>query len=145
MRAIIAAIILAASAAAGVAFGQTEKAIVPVDSWPTTVTLADKIIYNASQKDCVKAGYRLKPAKPATPNGKQIKSETLVQDPNDPAAAQYVIVYEDVPVVIPPVIVSEVLTNITASRVSFLFTTNGVWNGSVIWTDAPKSNSVVVK
>ena len=117
--------------------------IIPVDAWPSTVTLKDKIIYNATVKDCVKAGYRLKPAKPDTPAGKQIKSETLVQDDADESKATFVIVYEDAPIIIPPVIVPEVLTNVPASKVTFSFTTNGEYRG-VVWTDAPKSNGVVV-
>lgn len=124
---------------AGLAMAQEKVSIKPVTTWPTTVTLGDKIVYNAKPADCVKAGYRLIPAKPATPTGKRIVSETLVQDAKLAAYVSWQIVYEDIPapVIVPP----EVLTNVAAARVTFAFTTNGQYRG-VRWLDAPATNKV---
>jgi hypothetical protein len=98
--------------------------------------------YNPTVATCVRAGKRLKPSsKPATPEGKQIKTETLVQDDKDPSKCKWVVTYEDTPVVIAPVIIPEVTTNIVIGRLSFAFTTNG-WPRGVMWLDAPKTNKV---
>lgn len=125
--------------AAGIATAQEKVAIIPVTAWPKTVSLGDKIIYNATPADAVKAGYRLIPAKPATPVGKVIKSETLIQDDKDATKVKYVIVYEDAkpPVIVPPV----TLVEVKYDRVTFLFSTNGQYRG-VIWLDAPATNKV---
>jgi len=111
--------------------------IIPVSAWPKVIATADKQISNASKEDCIKAGYRLLPAvKPATPAGKRIKSESIVQDAQDAAACKYEIVYESAPIVTP-----EVTTNVLPSRVKFQFSTNGQYRG-VIWLDAPATNGV---
>jgi hypothetical protein len=123
--------------AAGLATAQEKVAIIPVTAWPKTVSLGDKIIYNATPADAVKAGYRLIPAKPATPVGKVIKSETLVQDEGKADKVKWVIVYEDEkpPVIVPP----ETLVEVKSDRVAFQFTTNGQYRG-VTWLDAPVTN-----
>lgn len=119
---------------------QTESAkIIPITAWPKVLNLAAKQIVNPSVDQCVTAGYRLLPAKPATPTGKRIKSESIVQDERDAEKCKYVIVYEDIPV--KPVATPEVLTNVPAGKVTFNFTTGGVFR-SVTWIDAPKSNTV---
>ena len=126
---------------AGMAMAQ----IKPVESWPTTIKTSDSITYNATEKDCIKAGYRLIPAKPETPAGKRIKSETLEQDDKRTKSAKWVIVYEDAPVVIPPVFVPEVLTNVPAANVTFVFTTNGEFRAA-IWTASQAiTNKAVMK
>jgi hypothetical protein len=132
MRAIIflAAVILAGAAMA--------IDIIPVTTWPMRI---GNSIYNPTIDQCVKAGYRLLVVKPSTPSGKRIKSEKIIQDPAALEKCKYEIIYEDIPVVTPPVIVSETLTNIPASRVTFNFSTNGIFRG-VVWTDAPKTNTV---
>jgi len=122
--------------------GQVEKAIVPVKTWPSTIHLPNKIIMGATISDCVQAGYRLLTAKPATPAGKRIKSEEIIQDDKDSTKCKYNITYEDIPEpVIPDPPVPEILTNIVHDRVSFSFTTGGVYRG-VVWLDAPVTNVV---
>jgi len=123
---------------AGVAFAQEVK-IIPVDKFPSTVSYDGKIYFQASADICVKAGYRLIPGKPTTPEGKRVKSETLVQDDKKADYVKYVIVYEDIPEPVP--VVPEILTNVPAEKVVFNFTTNGVFRG-VTWLDAPKTNEV---
>lgn len=116
--------------------------IIPVTSWPTTIHAPDKLITGATIVECVKYGYRLLTVKPATPEGKRIKSEAIIQDDKDPTKCKYKIVYEDIPEpVIPPPPEPEVLTNIVNDRVSFNFTTNGTYRG-VVWLDAPATNVV---
>jgi putative hemolysin len=109
--------------------------IIPVKEWPTRIGTS---VYNPTVDQCVKAGYRLIPAtKPATPEGKQIKSEKFVQDEKDTTKCKYEIVYEDIPVKpVPPVIVK---TNVASDRVKFIFSTNGTFYGA-IWLDAPSTN-----
>lgn len=113
--------------------------IIPVKSRPKSITTVDKVICNPTIDQCVAAGYRLLEAKPATPEGKQIKSEKIIQDPDNATKCKYEIVYEDLPA--KPVIVPDVLTNVSADKVQFSFTTNGQYRG-VIWLDAPKTNKV---
>ncbi|HPL75458.1 MAG TPA: hypothetical protein PKW18_12945 [Candidatus Sumerlaeota bacterium] len=113
--------------------------IIPVDAWPKKITTADRVIFNPTTEQCVKAGYRLIPAKPATPDGKQIKSAELVQDDKKADAVKWVIVYEDIPAPVVPV--PEVLTNVSADKVEFVFTMAGAFRG-VKWVDAPKTNEV---
>ena len=113
--------------------------IIPVDAWPKKITTADKVIFNPTTEQCVKAGYRLIPAKPSTPEGKQVKSAELVHDDKKADAVKWVIVYEDIPAPVVPV--PRVLTNVAADRVTFTFTTNGVFCG-VEWKDAPRTNGV---
>ena len=127
--------------AAVTVMGQSEKAIIPVNAWPKKINTTDKIICNPTADQCVKEGYRLLTTKPATPEGKRIKSEKIIQDDKDATRCQYEIVYDDIPVVIPPVIVPDVLTNIPSNKVTFNFTTSGGFRG-VIWTDAPKTNGI---
>ena len=116
--------------------------IIPVKQWPKTIHAPDKLITGATIADCVKYGYRLLTAKPATPEGKKIKSQAIIQDDKDPTKCKYKIVYEDIPEpVIPPPPEPEVLTNIVNDRVSFNFTTNGTYRG-VVWLDAPATNVV---
>jgi len=113
--------------------------IIPITSWPKTISMADKVICNPTVDQCVKAGYRLLTAKPATPAGKRIKSEAISQDDKDPTKCKYDIAYEDIPE--PTPVLPEILTNIPAERVSFNFTTNGSYRG-VVWLDAPATNVV---
>ena len=136
MRAIAIVFLLAVS----MALAQTELAkIHPVTAWPRVLNLADKQVVNPSVDQCVKAGYRLLSAKPASPTGKRIKTETIIQDPDDPTKCRYELTYEDIPA--KPVVTPEVLTNVPSAKVSFNFTTNGVFR-SVTWSDAPKTNAV---
>lgn len=122
--------------------------IIPVTSWPKTVATSGGITYNATEQDCIKAGYRLIPAKPETPAGKQITSEALMQDDKSARMAKWVVVYEAVPIVEPipfPEIIPEVLTNVPASKVTFVFTTNGDFRAA-IWTETlGKTNLPVIK
>jgi len=135
MKYLIAVIMVAAT----VAYGQAEKAIIPVAAWPRVLNLADKQIVNPNVAQCVKAGYRLLPARPATPTGQRIKSETIVQDDRKADMCKYIIVYEDVPV--KPIPQPETLTNVPSDKVTFNFTTGGVFR-SVSWIDAPQTNQV---
>ena len=114
--------------------------IIPVSVWPRAFYFGDKQIVNASVKTCVRAGYRMLTPKPVTPAGKRIKTEKIIQDDKDSSKCKYDIMYEDIPepVPVPP----EVLTNIANDRVSFSFTTGGVYRG-VVWLDAPVTNIVV--
>jgi len=117
--------------------------IIPVSVWPRAFYFGDKQIVNASVKTCVRAGYRMLTSKPATPDGKRIKSEKIIQDDKDPTKCKYDIAYEDIPEpVIPDPPPPEVLTNIANDRVSFSFTTNGSYRG-VVWLDAPVTNIAV--
>ena len=121
---------------AGVALAQDAK-IIPVDKFPSTVNYGGKTYYQASADICVKAGYRLIPSKPATPEGKWIKSEKFEQDDKKADSVKWVIEYEDIPAPpTPPPVIPEVLTNVVVGRLSFAFSTNGWWRG-VTWLDAP--------
>lgn len=71
--------------------------IIPVTEWPRVISLPDKQLVNPSISECVEAGYRLLPARPETPVGKRIKSETIVQDPDNAARCMYEMEYEDDP------------------------------------------------
>jgi hypothetical protein len=134
MRTIITVFLLSAT----LALAQTESAkIIPVSAWPRVLNLADKQVINPSVSECVTAGYRLLAAKPATPTGKRIAIETIIQDTNDVTKCTYQITYEDIPAPIAPT--PEVLTNVPASKVTFNFTTGGSYRG-VTWIDAPKTN-----
>ena len=115
-----------------------EQKFIPVSIWPRVLNLADKQVVNPSVQTCVKAGYRMLIAKPATPEGKRIKSEKIIQDDKDSSKCKYDIVYEDIPEPPPP----EVLTNVSSDKVTFRFTTNGIYRG-VIWADAPATNIAV--
>ena len=119
--------------------------IKPVKTWPRVVRFEGKTYYNADKSTCVKAGYRMLIAKPATPAGKRIKSEEIVQDDKDPSKCKYDIIYEDIPEpVIPDPPVPEVLTNVASDKVMFQFNTNGSYRG-VIWIDAPVTNIAAEK
>jgi hypothetical protein len=135
MKTLLAILMLVATCA----MAQDAK-IMPVDAWPKKITTADKVIFNPTVDQCVKAGYRIIPAKPATPEGKRIKSEELVQDDKKADAVKWVIVYKDIPALVVPV--PEVLTNVSADKVQFTFTVDGSFRG-VKWVDAPKTNEVV--
>ena len=111
---IIIALILLVLVAVTLALGQGEKAIIPVTTWPKVLNLADKQIVNPSVTDCVKAGYRLLPSKPATPEGKQIKTETVIQDDKNPAMVKYVLTYEDAPP-------APKITVVESDKVEFVF------------------------
>lgn len=129
-RTIIAAMLVCALVGA-----QAEDAkIIPVTSWPSTIVTGGKLITGASVADCVKAGYRLLEAKPVTPIGKRITSQTIVQDPKDVTKCKYQITYEDAPAVKPPP--PETITNVSAARVVFRFSTNGGYRG-ITWLDCP--------
>ena len=132
MKAIIMVILLATTLALA---GKTE--IIPVRVWPRVLNLSDKQVVNPTVAECVKAGYRLLGKKPITPTGKRIKSEQIIQDPTDETKCKYNIIYEDIPEPPPPP--PEVLTNVSASRVVFKFTTSGLYRG-VEWMDAPVTN-----
>jgi hypothetical protein len=134
MKTLLAILMLVATCA----MAQDAK-IMPVDAWPKKITTADKVIFNPTVDQCVKAGYRIIPAKPATPEGKRIKSEELVQDDKKADAVKWVIVYKDIPALVVPV--PEVLTNVSADKVEFTFTADGAFRG-VKWVDAPKTNEV---
>jgi hypothetical protein len=122
------------------AWAQDAAKLIPVSKFPATVTYGGKTYYNASADICVKAGYRLIPVKPVTPEGKQIVSEKFVQNDKKPECVKYEIVYEDIPVKpTPPPYVPPVLTNVAAERVQFKFTTNGTFYGAT-WLDAPATN-----
>jgi hypothetical protein len=82
MKTLLAILMLAAACAVA-----QDAKIIPVDAWPKKITTADKVIFNPTPEQCVKAGYRLIPAKPSTPDGKQIKSAELVQDGSGCACA----------------------------------------------------------
>lgn len=127
MRLIIIAFLFLATLAQG------QEKIIPVTSWPSTVYANGKVITGATVSDCVAAGYRLLSAKPATPAGKIIKSQTIVQDPKDVTKCKYQITYEDAPTVKPP---SETITNVVADRVIFRFTDTGAYRG-ITWLDCP--------
>lgn len=122
---------------AGLAFSADK--IIPVAAWPKVLNQSGKQIFNPTEGQCLTAGYRLLAAKPATPAGKVIASEKIIQDPTDPAKCIYDITYTDKPVIQPPP--PEVLTNVAADKVHFTFTTAGVFR-AVVWTDAPKTNGV---
>jgi len=130
----------------GIVVAQADVAkIKPVKTWPRVVRFEGKTYYNADKSTCVKAGYRMLTAKPATPEGKRIKSEKIIQDDKDSTKCKYDITYEDIPEpVIPDPPVPEVLTNIASDRVMFSFTTNGQERG-VIWLDAPVTNIAAEK
>ena len=114
-------------------FGYTEELqsqkIIPVDSWPKVIYLPGKQVFNPTPNQCVEAGYRLKPAsKPATPEGKVISSQKLVQDENNPEKVRYEITYADKPdPPTPPT--PPTITSVSADRVQFRFTTNGMFMG----------------
>ncbi len=143
MRLITTIILLSAT----MALGQVDKqVIIPVDTWPK------EVIYNGVQTyapvpvaTCVAAGYRLKPTvKPAPPTGKQIKTETLVQDDKDASMCKYETTYEDIPP--PPVVppeVPEVLVVIPLTNVVFYATSNGIPREWKLKT-MPKTNAVVI-
>lgn len=138
MRTIITMLLIAVS----LTVAQTAPAIIPVRVWPNVVYWNGHQFIHASATICVKAGYRMIPAKPVTPEGKRIVSEQFIQDPDDVSMCKYEIVYEDIPPppVVPPV-EPEVLTNIAVKDCVFSFTTNGQYRG-IIWTNAPKTNAV---
>jgi len=132
MKTLIVAIVLSAVTAFG---------FDAVDAWPKTVTVGGVTYYNPPASICVAAGKRLKPAvKPVAATGKQIKSETLVQDPDKPEMCKYVMEYEDAPKPAPAP-EPEVLTNVPAAKCSFSFTTLGDFR-AIEWLDAPKTNKV---
>jgi len=112
------------------------NAIKPVKVFPTVVRFEGKTHYNADVATCVKAGYRMLPANPITPGGKRVKTETIIQDPDNPIMAKIVREYEDIPEPSPP----EILINIASDKVTFQFTTNGIYRG-VIWVDAPTTTT----
>ena len=66
-----------------------------------------------------------------------------MQDGKSEKSAEWVIIYEDAPIVIPPVYVPEILTNVPAASVTFTFTTNGEFRG-VIWTDSQATTNKAV-
>jgi len=122
--------------------GEAAK-LIPVSTWPRVIQTAGKQIVNPSEKDCIKAGYRMIPAKPATPAGKRIVSETLVQDAKLAAYVSWQIVYEDIPA---PVIASpEATTNIVVGRIQFVFSTNGYFRAVTVPDLVSVTNKVTEK
>ena len=71
--------------------------IIPVTTWPLSIATGNKLITGPSIAECVEYGYRLLAPKPATPTGKQILNETIIQDPDDETRCKYEITYEDDP------------------------------------------------
>lgn len=134
MKKLIAILMLAALAAVA-----NEAKLIPVGAWPIKIYADGKEIHNPTAAQCVKAGYRLIPAKPATPDGKQIKSAELVQDDKKADAVKWIIAYEDIPAPVIPK--PEVLTNVAADKVVFTFTADGAFR-SATWVDAPVTNGV---
>lgn len=133
-------LILAFGLAIVIAAAAPATEIIPVKDWPKSIVAGGKLITGPTVDECIKAGYRLLPdKKPATPAGKKIVSEKLIQDPADPAKCKYEIIYEDVAAVKPSAI-----TNISADRVLFTFSTNGHFRG-VVWLDAPVTNTIKEK
>lgn len=131
-------IILILVLSAGFCFAQQK--IIPVNKWPKVIYTTNKQIYTPTPDQCVSAGYRLKPAnRPATPEGKVIASQTLVQDENNPARVRYEITYADKPDP-PEPSTPPAITNVSADRVQFLFTTSGAYRG-IRWLDAPGTNN----
>lgn len=123
---------------------QDESAkLIPVNDWPRVIYADGKQIVNPSAATCVAAGYRLIPAKPATPEGMLVVSESLVQDDKKADSVQWVIEYADKPAPPPPP-PPEILTNVPAERVSFAFTTSGVFRVA-LWLDAPVITPVTNK
>lgn len=133
--------IMAIVTAATVGMAQAEKAIIPVVVWPKTISTADKLITGPTVEECVSYGYRLLTAKPATPTGKRIASEKIVQDDKNSTRCKYDIVYEDIPV--KPTPAPEVLVEIPATNVIFMATSNGVPRSWKLKT-MPKTNMVVI-
>jgi hypothetical protein len=125
-------IMLAIAAAASADF-------IPVTSWPSKISIGNKVCFNPTPELCVQAGYRLLQPAEKTPGGKRIASEQIIQDSNDAMKAIIVRTYEDIPA--PPVIQPPKTTNVPASKVTFTFTTNGAFIGAT-WIDAPKTNGV---
>jgi len=120
-----------------------DQKIVPVKAWPRVIYFEGKQIVNPSISTCVRAGYRMLTPKPATPSGKWIKSEKIIQDDKDSSKCKYDIMYEDIPEpVIPDPPVPEITTNIILGRLAFTFSTNGYWRG-IEWLDAPQTNIAV--
>jgi hypothetical protein len=133
-------ILFAVALCAVLASGQEAQKIIPVKSWPATIYVSGKIITGATVAECVQAGYRLLPDRPATPAGKRIKSAEIVQDESDSTRAKWIIVYEDAPK--PPA--PEKLTNVVVSvdgfgKVRFDFTEKGIFR-RITWLDAPSTN-----
>lgn len=123
-----------------VGFCFAQQKIIPVNKWPKVIYTENKQIYNPTPSQCVEAGYRLKPAsKPATPDGKIILNQKLVQDENNSERLRYDIQYIDRP--FPSPALSLILTNVPAERVQFIFTTNGFLH-DIEWLDAPKTNNI---
>ena len=116
---------------------QESAKLMPVQSWPRVIAYDGKQIVNPDPGLCVKAGYRLIPPKPATPEGKYAVSAELVQDEKDPARVKWAIEYADIPPPPPPV----GTVTAAADRVRFVFETNGAFRAAV-WLDAPRTNGV---
>lgn len=109
--------------------------IIPVKAWPKALTVDGKGYYNPSVELCVKAGYRLLTDKPATPAGKKIKSQEIVQDDKDSTKAKWVIVYEDLPG-------PEVYTSVPLARLVFECNTNAPGSpGRLTYDDRAQSVS----
>ncbi len=86
------------------------------------------------------ATHFTKLGKPATPEGKRIKTEEIIQDPDDVTKCKYKIVYEDIPEPpIPPP--PEVLFEVPITNVIFLATSNGIPRSWKLKT-MPVTNSV---
>lgn len=95
-----------------------EKAgLVAVARWPKEIWLGGNQVINPSADMCVKAGYRLLPDKPSTPEGKIAVKTELVQDDKDPTKLTYVIEYADAPPPPPP----PKIEIVGADKVEFVF------------------------
>ena len=116
--------------------------IIPVSVWPKTIVTTDKVICNPTALQCVEAGYRLLADKPATPSGKRIVSQKIIQDPNDETKCIYEITYEDIPIV--PPVVPEVLVIVPVTNVIFYATSNGVPRNWKLKT-MPATNTVIIE
>jgi len=113
--------------------------IIPVTSWPREINIPGKQIINPSRAQCIAAGYRILQPSEAVPADKLIDTETIIQDPDNPAQAIIVRTYKDKPAVSPST--PPVITNVSVENITFQFTTDGYFVG-VIWNDAPSTNSV---
>jgi hypothetical protein len=127
--------LLCALALTGLA--QEAAKLIPVQTWPRVLYADGKQIVNPDPSTCMKAGYRLIPAKPIPPQGKYAVSESLVQDGAKAESMKWVISYADIPAPPPP----EGVVTAAADRVRFIFSTAGVYRAAV-WLDAPITNKV---
>lgn len=127
--------LLCALALTGLA--QEAAKLIPVQTWPRVLYADGKQIVNPDPSTCMKAGYRLIPAKPLAPVGKYAVSAELVQDDKKAEWVKWVITWANIPPPPPP----EGVVTAAADRVRFIFSTAGVFRAAQ-WLDAPATNKV---